>query len=135
MDDEQPPLVGAATDDAAARSLVDDVKRLIEDGRTLAEAELAYQKSRAAVAGEGAKGVLGWGALSLALVFFALMALVMGLLIALSFASPLGPWGALGAVIVGLLAFCGLSGWIAVRKVQRLSALLADKSPTKEAGK
>lgn len=135
MDDEQPPLVGADTGDAATRSLVDDVKRLVEDGRTLAEAELAYQKSRAAVAGEGAKGVLGWGALALALVFFVLMALVVGLLIALSIASPLGPWGALGVVTLGLLAFGALSGWVAVRKVQRLSALLNDKSSTREAGK
>jgi hypothetical protein len=127
MDDEQPPLVAPPPGDAAARSLVDDVKRLVEDGRTLAEAELAYQKSRAVVAGQGAKGVLGWGALALALLFFVLMALIVGLLLALSFASPLGPWGALGAVTLGLLAFGALSGWVAVRRVQRLSALLADQ--------
>jgi hypothetical protein len=127
MDDEQPPLVNSAESDAAARSLVEDVKRLVEDGRTLAEAELAYQKSRAVVAGQGAKGVLGWSALALALVFFVLMALVVGLLLALSFASPLGPWGALGVVTAGLLGLGALSGWVAVRRVQRLTALLADK--------
>ena len=66
--DEPPPLIA---EDPAERSLVDDVRQLVGDGRTLLEAELAYQKSRALVAGQAAKSVAGWGALALALLFFA----------------------------------------------------------------
>ena len=88
MDDASPPLVKPTTD--AERSLVDDVKQLANDSRTLLEAEFAYQKSRAAVAGAGIKGITGWAALALALVFFALMALVMGVLLGLT--ALIGAW-------------------------------------------
>lgn len=126
MDETQPPLITPATGDAATRSLVEDVKSLVEDGRTLLEAELAFQKSRAAIAGESAKGIAGWAVLALALLFLTLLALVVGLLLALSFASPLGPWGALGVVTCGLLLSGALSGWVAVRRIERIKALLAE---------
>jgi thiol:disulfide interchange protein len=121
MRDDPPPLI---TEDAGQRSLVDDVRQLATDGRTLLEAELAYQKSRAVVAGEAAKGVAGWGALALALVFFALMALVLGLILAL--VPALGALGATAAVVLGLFAMGALSGLIAVRRWQRASAQLAE---------
>ncbi len=121
MADDQPPLIA---DNAAERSLVDDVRQLASDGRTLLEAELAYQKSRAVVAGQAAKGVAGWGALALSLVFFALMALVLGLVLAL--VPVLGAFGATAAVFVGLLALSGLCGWIAAQRWQRASAQLAE---------
>ena len=112
MDDEPVPLVNTA--DAAERSLVEDVRQLIEDGRTLAEAELAYQKSRAAVAGDGVKGAAAYGGLAIALVLFALVALTVGLLIALT------PWltalGATAAVTLGLLLVAGLCTLTAKRR-------------------
>ena len=74
MADDTPPLI---EDNAAERSLVADVRQLVEDSRTLVEAEIAYHKSRAIVAGQAAKGVAGWISLALALVFFALMALAL----------------------------------------------------------
>ncbi|MBN8501760.1 MAG: phage holin family protein, partial [Sphingomonadales bacterium] len=95
-DDTSPKVV----DDPAERSLVADVRQLVDDGRTLLEAELAYHKSRAVVASQAAKGVAGWGALALALVFFALMALVLGLVLAL--VPALGALGATAAVFLGL---------------------------------
>lgn len=125
MDAEQPPLIAKEQAAAAERSLVDDVRQLVDDGRTLLEAELAYQKSRAAVAGAGARGIAGWGALALALVFFALMALVMGLLLALT--PLLGGWGAMLLVVLGLLVAAGLSGWAATRRWKRMTALLAEQ--------
>lgn len=125
MDAEQPPLIAKEQAAAAERSLVDDVRQLVDDGRTLLEAELAYQKSRAAVAGAGARGIAGWGALALALVFFALMALVMGLLLALT--PLLGGWGAMLLVVLGLLVSAGLSGWAAARRWKRMTALLAEQ--------
>lgn len=89
------------------------------------EAELAYQKSRAVVAGEGIKGIAGWGALALALVFFALMALVMGLLLALS--AELGPWAALAIVFGGVLIAAGLAAWTASRRWRRMASHLTAK--------
>lgn len=123
MTDETPPLL---EEDAAERSLVADVRQLVEDGRTLVEAEIAFQKSRAMVAGEAAKGVAGWGALALALVFFALMALVLGLVLAL--VPALGALGATAAVVVGLLAMGFLSGVVAVRRWQRASTMMSDQA-------
>ena len=124
MADDPPPLVNSDTSDAAERSLVEDIRRLVEDGRTLAEAEIAYQKSRAAVAGAGAKGIAGWLALALALLFFTLMALVVGLLLALT--PLLGGWGAMAAVTLGLLLCTGLCVAVAGARWKRLSQALSD---------
>lgn len=126
MADEQPPLIA---EDAAERSLVEDVRQLANDGRTLLEAELAYQKSRAMVAGNAAKSVAAWGALALALVFFALMALVLGLVLIL--AQVIGPMWAAVAAFAGLLAAAALCGSIAARRWQRAAALIADDGAAK----
>lgn len=121
MADDQPPLIA---ENAAERSLIDDVRQLANDGRTLLEAELAYQKSRALVAGQAAKGVAGWVALALALAFFALMALVLGLILVLAEAT--GALWATVVVVLGILVLAALCGWIAARRWQRASAQLAD---------
>jgi uncharacterized membrane protein YqjE len=128
MDEPEPPLIAAETAPIEEPTLVDDLRALAVDGRTLLEAELAYQKSRAALAGKAAGSIAGWGALALALVFFALMALVMGLLLALE--PPLGPWGAMAAVVVGLLVAAALAGWIAARRWKRTAAKLAETGDT-----
>ena len=117
MEQTEPPLLQDEAVDAAERSLVDDVRALVDDGRTLLEAELAYQKSRAALAGRTAKSMAGWIALALSLVFFALMALVMGLLLIL--APLIGGLGATLAVVLALLGAAALSGWIAARRCGR----------------
>jgi uncharacterized protein GlcG (DUF336 family) len=128
MEQPDPPLVKDAPTDAADRSLADDVRALVEDGRTLLEAELAYQKSRAALAGRTAKSMAGWIALALSLVFFALMTLVMGLLLIL--APLLGGLGATLVVVLGLLGAAGLSGWIAARRWQVMTRRLnEDEAP------
>jgi hypothetical protein len=126
MTDEAPPLIHPATGDAAERSLVEDVRQLANDGRTLLEAELSYQKSRAAVAWQGAKGVAAWGALALALVFFALMALVVGLVLIVAFyAGPI--WATVG-VTLGVLLAAGGAAWAAKNRWDRAAALLADQT-------
>ncbi len=127
MDDETPPLIAIDPRDAAERSLVEDVRQLAHDGRTLLEAELAYQKSRAAVAGQGAKGIAGWGALALAMVFFTMMALVMGVLLALS--QAFGGWIATTIVVAGLLLAAGLSGLAAARRWKKMARQLAAEDP------
>lgn len=123
-DDQQPPLIA---EDPAERSLVDDVRQLVDDGRTLLEAELAYQKSRALVAGEAAKAVAGWGALALALLFFALMALVLGLVLALT--PKLGALAATGVVVAGLVVLGAISGITAVRRWKRAAEQIAQQEP------
>jgi hypothetical protein len=98
---------------AAERSLVDDVKQLVEDGATLVEAELAYQRSRAVLAGQAAKGIAGLYAFAAVLGLLALVALVVGSVIALS---PLvGPWIAT-LLVAGILL---LSAWLAASAAAR----------------
>ena len=129
MEEPVPPLIKPAADDAAERSLVDDVQRLIDDGRILLEAELAYQKSRAAVAGQGAKSVVAWGGLALVLVCFALMALTFGLVLGL--ASVIGPWLATLVTIMALLAAAALCGMTAARRWKHVAGQLsaAEEAP------
>ncbi len=122
MDNTEPPLIAPAASDAASRSLSDDVRRLVDDGKTLIEAELAYQKSRAVVAGSGLKSIAGWGALALALIFFALMAIVLGLLLVL--APLVGGWAAMAIVVAGVLLAATLSGWVAVRRWNQMAQML-----------
>ena len=132
MDDASPPLMKNSTSGAAERSLVEDIKHLASDGRTLLEAEFAYQKSRAAVASAGAKGIAGWASLALALVFFALMALVIGVL--LGIAEFIGIWAATAVTVVLVLAAAGLAGLAAGRRWKRMSAALSDE-PAKDTAK
>lgn len=127
MDDAQPPLIKPDPGTAAERSLVDDVKHLVADGRTLLEAELAYQKSRAVVAGAGVKGMAGWGALALALVFFALMVGVIGLLIALG--ALIGMLAATAVMVVLLLVLAGLAGLALTKRWSRMTAALEREDP------
>lgn len=127
MDDEAPPLIADQPANPAERSLVEDVRQLVSDGRTLLDAELAYQKSRAAVAGQGAKGIAGWGALALALVLFTLMALVLGFTLALS--ASIGPWLATAVMVLGLSLATGLSAMTAARRWKRMASQLAKQDP------
>ena len=106
---------------------MDDVKHLVADGRTLLEAELAYQKSRAVVAGAGVKGMAGWGALALVLVFFALMAGVIGLLIALG--ALIGMLAATAVMVVLLLVLAGLAGLAVTKRWNRMTAALEREDP------
>jgi hypothetical protein len=102
--DEAPPADVPAeglSSSAHPGSLIEDVEALVEDGKTYAQAELAYQKSRLAFAVDHAKWAAIMGVLAVVLVILAIVALVVGALIALI--PPLGPWGATG-VVFGVLA-------------------------------
>jgi uncharacterized membrane protein YqjE len=120
-------LAHADNDDSEARerSLADDLRQLIDDGRALAEAELAWQKSRAAFAGQNVRSILLCGALAAVLVVFALFALTLGLVIAL--APQLTALGAAGAVFAGLL-MCALLAWgTASLRWRRVKRALAER--------
>ncbi len=87
-------------------ALGDGIRALLEDGQTLFEAELAFQQARVGYALGRAKGIALLLVAALFLAFFFLVALVVGLLLALT---PLvGAWGALG--IVGLALLLGTVG-------------------------
>lgn len=115
-------------DDPRDRSLADDLRQLIDDGRALADAEFAYQKRRAEFAGQGIKGVAILGALAAALVFFALMALTIGLVLAL--APLLTPWGAAGAAFAGLLFAGFICAKLASARWKRLARALGQADKT-----
>ena len=93
---------GSAERTARDFALGDGIRALLEDGQTLFEAELAYQQARVGYALGRTKGIALLLVAALFLAFFFLVALVVGLLLALT---PLvGAWGALGIVGLALLA-------------------------------
>jgi Putative Actinobacterial Holin-X, holin superfamily III len=125
---EQDTANGARTDETAGtRSLIDDLRQLAQDGRTFAEAEFAYQRSRAAFAGGEARVLAGLGIGALFFLFFALMALTMGMLMGL--AGEVGPWLAT-LIVVSVLSVLGLiCALTAKSRAARLVRLLKDDRP------
>ncbi|WP_240530229.1 phage holin family protein [Novosphingobium sp. PC22D] len=113
--------LAAPDPDARERSLQDDLKKLAEEARTAAEAEFAFQKSRAAYAGKAAPRIIGLLVVAAVFVFFAIMAFVVGTIIALG--PLLTAWGAMAAVTLALLvialvlALTARSIWKTVLKV------------------
>jgi hypothetical protein len=95
------PDADSAGEDATDFStLRDDVAALVEDARTYAAAEFAFQSTRASLAGKRAGRALVLLVLALVLLHIALIALAVGAVIALA---PLVTiWGAI-AIVVGVL--------------------------------
>ena len=119
-----------ATDDPGLAGLIADVRRLADDARTLAQAELAYQASRAAVAGAAARSIVLYGAIAATLAVFALVALTVGLLLALV---PLvSAWGATAIVAGGLGGIAFICVKLASRRWQRAKAAIVDRSANEE---
>jgi ABC-type multidrug transport system fused ATPase/permease subunit len=108
----------------ASPSIADELRQLIAAARQMANAELAYQSTRARLMAKAMAWIAASAALALALLFFVLMALVVGLLLAL--APLLGHWGALGAVVGGLLLAILIVALVALRGLRRFMALLRD---------
>ncbi|TCM21993.1 putative superfamily III holin-X [Novosphingobium sp. PhB165] len=105
-------------------SLAQDLKLLAEEARTLAQAELAFQKTRAAYVGAEARTIALFGVLAAVVVFFALMALVFGLV--LSLASVLGPWLATAVATLALLVIAAILGLSARGRVKRVRSVLSN---------
>lgn len=108
-------------------SLAGDLRELADDAQTLVEAELAYQSARAAYAWNRGRGIAIWLIVAATAGFFAAIALVVGLLLAL--VPHFGVWGALGivATALGLLAMFALLR--ALGKFKRMRAALLAKDP------
>lgn len=89
-------------DDAAPprASLTEDILSLVEDGKTYAEAELNFQKSRIFFVANRSKSAALYVAFALGFVHLALVALVLGGLLALT--PVIGAFGAT-VLVVGIL--------------------------------
>ncbi len=123
-DVETEPEWDGAAGPSPSDSIADEVRLLIAAARQMASAELAYQSARARLLAKAAAWIAGGATLAVVLLYFVLLALVVGLLLAL--APLLGHWGALGAVVGGLLLatlIAALVGWYGLR---RFMALLRD---------
>jgi hypothetical protein len=96
-------------------SLVALLTALIEDAQTLYAAETGYWRRAIGYVLARARTVALLLVLGLFLVFFTLMALVVGLLLSLS--TLIGPWG---ATLVMILALGGATYW-AVRRALRIA--------------
>lgn len=119
MSDEPPNA-----EEPGHETLAEELRALVDEGRAMARAEIAYQSARLALVGRIVGRIAGYGALALALVFFALMALVVGILLAL--VPLLGVWGAMGAVVAALL-LATLAALLAIRAgLRRLRRLLGE---------
>lgn len=108
--------IEAPPETAADDGIGGAIKALIEDGQTLVEAEIAYRKAQASYGLSEAKSIVVLLLLGIAFAFFTLLALVVGLLLAL--ASYVGVWASLAIVggVLGILAAICLA-----RAVKRMS--------------
>ena len=100
-------------DGSEATPLAARLEALLRQGEAVLTAELAYQKARVGFGWSRGKRVAVYLALAAAFGGLTLVAVVVGLLIAL--ARLLTPWGALAVVGLGLLLLSGLCFRAAVR--------------------
>ncbi|TDW68569.1 putative superfamily III holin-X [Novosphingobium sp. PhB55] len=106
-------------------SLIEDVRLLLGEARTFAQAEVTYQKTRAAYLGAETKSIAVLGVGAAIFVFFALMALVLGAVIAVG--TLIGPWLAMVAVPMAILLVALFMGLSARGRVKRMMAILKEK--------
>lgn len=118
---EQSP---AGTAGLGEDTLIGDVRELIDDGKTYLEAELQFQKSRAAFAADRGRSGAIFGVAALLFAHLALIALVVGVVLALT---PLiGPWGATGVVVAVLFIGAAVFGLAAKRRFAALSTAFGE---------
>lgn len=103
--------------------MVAQLRGLYSDGRELIDAEIGFQKARVSAAGRQVRAIAAFAFLGLVLLGCALIALVVGTMIALI--PVLGAWGAMGATVAGALLLTGLCFWLAIGRVSKVSALFA----------
>ena len=112
-------------------SLLEEASALIDNARTYAQAELGFQKTRAALTGRFVGVALGLGIVAIILLHIAFLALAVGLVLA--FEPMVGIWGAIGIVFGGLLLVVGLLGWGAFSNIKKLAALFGSSDEEGEA--
>lgn len=93
--------VSGIEDEQIDASLTDDLFALFEDGKTYAQAEIAFQKSRGNFAANRTKKAIYLGLGAFGVFHLALIACTLGVVIAL--AQLVGPWIATAIVTAALL--------------------------------
>ena len=124
----QDPNIDASVDDLSsaddiapeAPSLTDDVIALLDDGRNLVEAEIQFQKTRAAFAVDRGKSGALYGVAAFALLHLALVALVVGAVIGLT--PVIGALAATALVVGMLVCFGVILALAAKRRFARLAS-------------
>lgn len=127
LPDETDPEGDPETDGESPGSLIDDVGTLIEDGKTYAEAELAFQKTRLFYVMSHAKGIAAFSGIAVLLVVLAIVVLVVGVLIALI--PVLTPIGATLAVMFALLLTAVILGRLAKWQLGKLMKAFEEEGP------
>lgn len=117
MQDTTPTLAPAA-EHYKNLSLAQDLRQLADDAKVFAQAELAFQKSRAAYVGSETRTIVMLLVVAAVLVFFAVMAFVVGTVIALG--PLLGLWGAMAVVTLVLLALAAFGAWSARARLRQM---------------
>jgi hypothetical protein len=108
--------------------LFDEVVRVFDDGVTYAQAELGFQKTRAKLAGRAAGMAALYVTIALVLVHIALLALAVGLVIAL--APFVTIWGAI-AIVVGVILLGAV--WLLLKARAKADKITALFTPDAEA--
>lgn len=112
----------------ALTTLRDEIAVLVEDARTYAEAEAAFQKTRATIAGKTAGRAIVLLVLALVLLHIALIALAVGAVFAL--APLVSVWGAIAIVVGVMLAGVAVLVLMARKDGALLAALFASDGTT-----
>lgn len=95
------------------------ISRAVAEGRDYASAEIGYWRALLADRFADVRGTVILGVAALLVINAAVIALILGLLLVLS---PLiGPGGATAIVVIVALAVAGLLGWMAMKRLQRVT--------------
>lgn len=104
-------------------SIVEEIGALIDDAKLYATAELAFQKTRASLAGKSVGIALGAVILAIILLHIALISMAVGFVIALE---PLVTiWGAIAIVAGVMLLGVGALGYVAASKGRLIAEMFA----------
>lgn len=109
---------------AAERSLAEDIKALVSDGRLLAEAELDFHKKRAIYGAKQGQKIAVQFAIAAVLAFFALMAITLGLVLALG--QIITYWGSTAVVAGALLVLAWIFASRGKATLARLKTVIGD---------
>lgn len=122
--DTADPVDAPEHDAMQGRSLVDDVLNLVQDGKLYAEAEIDFHKKRAIYGASAAGGIAARFVVAAVFAFFALMALVVGLILALG--QVITYWGSTAVVTLMLLIGAAALAKSAKSRMDRLKTVISD---------
>ena len=104
-------------------SLIEEIGALIDDGRTYVEAEIAFQKTRGKLAGRNVGKAIAFALVALITLHIAVLALAVGLVIALEPIVTI--WGAIAIVVGMLLLLTGILGMKAKASGSKVGTLFS----------